>query len=158
MMSHARFWIFSVLDHSVSQALTLCNKATHFWYAHCRFIPGGSSSGSGAAVGASLVSFALGTDTAGSGTQHDSKSSQILFPPCFTCTCSDRCIPCSKLALFQTGTFELGLSQLQPSCHCPRASEGSSTSAKVWLEQCVGCIIFSADGHSSLLLSVYKNV
>lgn len=32
-----------------------------------RFIPGGSSSGSGAAVGAGLVSFALGTDTAGSG-------------------------------------------------------------------------------------------
>lgn len=33
----------------------------------CRFISGGSSSGSGAAVGAGLVSFALGTDTAGSG-------------------------------------------------------------------------------------------
>ncbi len=32
-----------------------------------RFIPGGSSSGSGAAVGAGLVTFALGTDTAGSG-------------------------------------------------------------------------------------------
>ncbi|KAI8468534.1 MAG: allophanate hydrolase [Monoraphidium minutum] len=32
-----------------------------------RFIPGGSSSGSAAAVGAGLVSFALGTDTAGSG-------------------------------------------------------------------------------------------
>ena len=32
-----------------------------------RFIPGGSSSGSGAAVGAGLLSFALGTDTAGSG-------------------------------------------------------------------------------------------
>ncbi len=31
------------------------------------YIPGGSSSGSGAAVGAGLVSFALGTDTAGSG-------------------------------------------------------------------------------------------
>lgn len=33
----------------------------------CRFIPGGSSSGSGVAVGSGLVSFALGTDTAGSG-------------------------------------------------------------------------------------------
>lgn len=32
-----------------------------------RFIPGGSSSGSAAAVGAGLLSFALGTDTAGSG-------------------------------------------------------------------------------------------
>ena len=32
-----------------------------------RFIPGGSSSGSGAAVGDGLLSFALGTDTAGSG-------------------------------------------------------------------------------------------
>eukprot|EP00803_Ostreobium_quekettii_P003778 evm.model.scf_329EXC.2 EVM.evm.TU.scf_329EXC.2 scf_329EXC:17023-24592(+) len=32
-----------------------------------RFIPGGSSSGSAAAVGAGIVSFALGTDTAGSG-------------------------------------------------------------------------------------------
>lgn len=32
-----------------------------------RFIPGGSSSGSGVAVASGLVSFALGTDTAGSG-------------------------------------------------------------------------------------------
>lgn len=32
-----------------------------------RFVPGGSSSGSGALVGSGLVSFALGTDTAGSG-------------------------------------------------------------------------------------------
>jgi allophanate hydrolase len=32
-----------------------------------RFIPGGSSSGSAVAVGSHLVSFALGTDTAGSG-------------------------------------------------------------------------------------------
>ncbi|MDB5357932.1 MAG: allophanate hydrolase [Phycisphaerales bacterium] len=32
-----------------------------------RYIPGGSSSGSGVAVSAGLVSFALGTDTAGSG-------------------------------------------------------------------------------------------
>ena len=37
-----------------------------------RFVPGGSSSGSGALVGSGLVSFALGTDTAGSGE---------LFPP-----------------------------------------------------------------------------
>ena len=37
-----------------------------------RFIPGGSSSGSGSAVGGGLLSFALGTDTAGSGTPaHD---------------------------------------------------------------------------------------
>ncbi len=33
-----------------------------------RFLPGGSSSGSGALVGAGLLSFCLGTDTAGSGT------------------------------------------------------------------------------------------
>src|SRR6202035_1914137 len=32
-----------------------------------RFIPGGSSSGSAVAVAAGLASFALGTDTAGSG-------------------------------------------------------------------------------------------
>lgn len=32
-----------------------------------RFISGGSSSGSGVAVGSGMVSFALGTDTAGSG-------------------------------------------------------------------------------------------
>lgn len=32
-----------------------------------RFVPGGSSSGSGAVVGLGLLSFALGTDTAGSG-------------------------------------------------------------------------------------------
>lgn len=32
-----------------------------------RFVPGGSSSGSGAIVGARLLTFALGTDTAGSG-------------------------------------------------------------------------------------------
>ena len=32
-----------------------------------RFLPGGSSSGSGAAVGCGLLTFALGTDTAGSG-------------------------------------------------------------------------------------------
>jgi len=30
-------------------------------------------------VGGGLVSFALGTDTAGSGTTHDSKSSQSCF-------------------------------------------------------------------------------
>lgn len=34
---------------------------------HSDYIPGGSSAGSGAAVSAGLVSFALGTDTAGSG-------------------------------------------------------------------------------------------
>jgi allophanate hydrolase len=32
-----------------------------------RFIPGGSSSGSGALVGSGVLPFALGTDTAGSG-------------------------------------------------------------------------------------------
>jgi allophanate hydrolase len=32
-----------------------------------RFVPGGSSSGSGALVGGGLLPFALGTDTAGSG-------------------------------------------------------------------------------------------
>ena len=32
-----------------------------------RFVPGGSSSGSGVLVGSGLLSFALGTDTAGSG-------------------------------------------------------------------------------------------
>lgn len=32
-----------------------------------RFVPGGSSSGSGAIIGARLLTFALGTDTAGSG-------------------------------------------------------------------------------------------
>ena len=38
-----------------------------------RFVPGGSSSGSGVVVGAGLVSFALGTDTAGSGIDAGSK-------------------------------------------------------------------------------------
>lgn len=32
-----------------------------------RFVPGGSSSGSGALIGRNLATFALGTDTAGSG-------------------------------------------------------------------------------------------
>ena len=40
-----------------------------------RFIPGGSSSGSGALVGAGLVTFALGTDTAGSGESPADRSS-----------------------------------------------------------------------------------
>ena len=40
--------------------------------ASCRFVPGGSSSGSGSLVGSGLVSFALGTDTAGSGAQQQS--------------------------------------------------------------------------------------
>ena len=35
----------------------------------CRFIPGASSSGSASLVGRGLVSFALGSDTAGSGDQ-----------------------------------------------------------------------------------------
>lgn len=66
---YARFWVFKVPDSRISQAHTSSNRATHTLYVHCRFIPGGSSSGSGAAVGGGLVSFALGTDTAGSGTK-----------------------------------------------------------------------------------------
>ena len=38
-----------------------------------RFIPGGSSSGSGALIGRGLATFALGTDTAGSG--------QLIYAP-----------------------------------------------------------------------------
>lgn len=44
-----------------------------------RFVPGGSSSGSGAVVGLGLVSFAIGTDTAGSGQHPDlGRSSQSI--------------------------------------------------------------------------------
>lgn len=46
-----------------------------------RFIPGGSSSGSGALVGMGLVSFALGTDTAGSGHSGFHHFSAILTNP-----------------------------------------------------------------------------
>ena len=45
-----------------------------------RFIPGGSSSGSGVLVGSGLVSFALGTDTAGSG--HPRPPQPRLSPTC----------------------------------------------------------------------------
>ena len=52
-------------------AAGLVGTRTPFGVARCafddRFVPGGSSSGSGVVVGAGLVSFALGTDTAGSG-------------------------------------------------------------------------------------------
>ena len=55
------FWaIFTTATCTVSITILILGHG-------CRFIPGGSSSGSGAAVGAGLVSFALGTDTAGSG-------------------------------------------------------------------------------------------
>ena len=45
-------------------ALRVCESS---W--GCRFIPGASSSGSASLVGKGLVSFALGSDTAGSGDQ-----------------------------------------------------------------------------------------
>lgn len=49
----------------------LVGTRTPYGTAQCafdaRFVPGGSSSGSAALVGAGLLSFALGTDTAGSG-------------------------------------------------------------------------------------------
>ena len=52
-------------------AAGLVGTRTPYGVARCafddRFVPGGSSSGSGVLVGAGLVSFALGTDTAGSG-------------------------------------------------------------------------------------------
>lgn len=51
-----------------------------------RFIPGGSSSGSGALVGSGLVSFALGTDTAGSGnntqSSHPFNAATVKPTPC----------------------------------------------------------------------------
>lgn len=47
-----------------------------------RFIPGGSSSGSGALVGSGLVSFALGTDTAGSGGSLTPKTLTSPYPCC----------------------------------------------------------------------------
>ena len=46
-----------------------------------RFVPGGSSSGSGAIVGAGLVSFALGTDTAGSGEGTPAPAAQERLHP-----------------------------------------------------------------------------
>ena len=45
------------------------------------FIPGGSSSGSATAVSAGLVSFALGTDTAGSGRVPASFNNILGFKP-----------------------------------------------------------------------------
>ena len=53
-----------VRDRAGRRALALRRAAQPFDPA---FIPGGSSSGSAVAVAAGLVSFALGTDTAGSG-------------------------------------------------------------------------------------------
>ena len=68
----------------------------------CRFIPGGSSSGSGSAVGRALVSFALGTDTAGSGgaralATHHRRS--CLFSVCTYTACSPvpRHVFCSRI-------------------------------------------------------------
>jgi allophanate hydrolase len=46
-----------------------------------RFIPGGSSSGSAVAVAAGLVSFALGTDTAGSGRVPAAFNNLVGFKP-----------------------------------------------------------------------------
>lgn len=61
-------------------AAGLVGTRTPYGVAQCafdkRFVPGGSSSGSGSAVGAGIVTFALGTDTAGSGSSHARTSSR----------------------------------------------------------------------------------
>ena len=102
-------------------------------------------------MGAGLVSFALGTDTAGSGTEHDSKSSPRYFLALF-------CMAAAPSIANQLGSkvaLMMELSQLQPSQGL-RPSKGSSRPVKVWLVHCAGCIFFSADGkHSCLLLAMY---
>lgn len=65
-----------------------------------RFVPGGSSSGSGALVGAGLLSFCLGTDTAGSGVYC---FFQPLFAVCASC-CGTGALVGARLLSFRLGT------------------------------------------------------
>ena len=70
-----------------------------------RVIPGGSSSGSATAVALGIVSFALGTDTAGSGRVPAGLPGAPLFPSALVCGS----LHCSRLFfLFALGTDTAG--------------------------------------------------
>ena len=72
-------------------AAGLVGTRTPYGVARCafddRFVPGGSSSGSGVVVGGGLVSFALGTDTAGSGEQLP-----LWYTLSAASSCQNRCL------------------------------------------------------------------
>jgi Amidase len=74
-----------------------------------RFVPGGSSSGSGALVGGGLLPFALGTDTAGSGERRFA----CCWPghPLRSGNEADLRPPCNKLPILchMTGDVQLQL-------------------------------------------------
>jgi len=61
-----------------------------------RFIPGGSSSGSGVAVSAGLVSFALGTDVAGSGRVPAAFNNVIGLKPSRGLISAANCVPAAR--------------------------------------------------------------
>jgi allophanate hydrolase len=61
-----------------------------------RYIPGGSSSGSGVAVSAGLVSFALGTDVAGSGRVPAAFNNLIGLKPSRGLISATNCVPAAR--------------------------------------------------------------
>jgi allophanate hydrolase len=63
---------------------------------HRDYLPGGSSSGSAAAVSAGLVSFALGTDTAGSGRVPAAFTNLVGVKPTFDLLSTDGVVPACK--------------------------------------------------------------
>ena len=61
-----------------------------------RYVPGGSSSGSGVAVSAGLVAFALGTDVAGSGRVPAAFNNVIGLKPSRGLISAARCVPAAR--------------------------------------------------------------
>ena len=61
-----------------------------------RFVPGGSSSGSGVSVSAGLVAFALGTDVAGSGRVPAAFNNVIGLKPSRGLISTARCVPAAR--------------------------------------------------------------